>query len=466
MKLLSLYSALLLTLLLNGCGPDFGRYLVPSYLKSSEQRMANLLENKAAYRSQDEWLKAINYTTWAYSSKWWECYSALDCAMKARDLNLATYLLEQGADPNGKPPMKFIDVRDLEYPIQRAIIKARSDAEAAKWTGLLLQYGANPNLASRTYAPALLQAIKRHYPKTIKLLLDHGASTGMLRSVDAPGIYDHVRKKSKPLPRWYNALNTAVRHARDGNSVDQQIVKILLEHGADPFDMSVPESPSLPGFARQQGKPQLAEYSIRAYAEVHSLNATQQADLRKRLIAHDRQVTAEKKAREKRQRQIAQRDATQMIDDSNAWVGAATRLIKETSNQYQRAEQTRRASVTSTTSDTPAVLPQKQTDNSCDSSPYCKPTSYHGRYRFTKSITGKARGYNNAAACERSRMNARPQYECNNFANGKWTYHTAMGVSYEACECKKLEFKSECSTRATWYCGNPDESHSEGVMTE
>ena len=65
--------------------------------------MAYLQENKAAYGSQQEWQKALNYTTWSYSSKWWECYSALDCSMKARDYAIAGYLLDQGADPNIKP---------------------------------------------------------------------------------------------------------------------------------------------------------------------------------------------------------------------------------------------------------------------------------------------------------------------------------------------------------------------------
>ena len=84
--------------------------------------------------------------------------------------------------------MKFIDVTDLEYPIQRAVIKSRSDDEAAKWSRLLLQYGANPNLSSRSYMPALQQAIKSHYPETVRLLLENGASTKTVTAVDAPGL--------------------------------------------------------------------------------------------------------------------------------------------------------------------------------------------------------------------------------------------------------------------------------------
>jgi hypothetical protein len=235
-KLLSLYSTLLFALALGGCGPSFGPYLVPDNVKSSEQRMAILLQNKEAYSSQDEWVQAINYTTHKYSSTWWEGYSALDNAMKVRDLRVAEYLLKQGADPNGKPPMKFIDGEDLEYPIQRAVIKSRSDDEAANWAQLLLKFGADPNLASRSHAPALQQAIIRHYPKTVDLLLNHSANTRMVTSVDPPGISDFVRSKSKPLPRWYGALNTAVRHANDSSEADRLIIKTLLEYGADFFD--------------------------------------------------------------------------------------------------------------------------------------------------------------------------------------------------------------------------------------
>ena len=468
MKSASLWGLLLLSLVLNGCGPSFGRYLVPGRLESSDQRMAYLQENKAAYGSQQEWQKALNYTTWSYSSKWWECYSALDCAMKARDYAIAGYLLDQGADPNIKPPMKFIDVTDLEYPIQRAVIKSRSDDEAAKWSRLLLQYGANPNLSSRSYMPALQQAIKSHYPETVRLLLENGASTKTVTAVDAPEVADHVRIKSKPLPRWYNALNTAVRYARDGNEIDQQIVKTLLEYGADPFDMSGSNFPSLPGFARQQGKPKLAEYSIAAYAEVYRLNIAQQAEFRQRLAAYDQQLVARQDAAEEKRRQVARQEASQMVDESNAWVGTATRLIQGTSNQYQLAEQQRQASPTSTASKTSTTTaPQKRVDNSCDNSPYCKAVSYGGPFIFAQELTVTTTGYNNATACERGWL-ARPANLCAKQEDGKWVYYSEMGYSFEACECNELEFKSQCTTRSTWYCGNPNPAKgSEGkVMVE
>ncbi|CAG8020014.1 unnamed protein product [Penicillium olsonii] len=88
-----------------------------------------------------------------------------DCPSNAR-LEMVRLLLENGADPNGNGGLEV-----SETPLQRAI--QNGDLEAAM---LLVEFGANPNMAARRTVP-LHMAIQRGHPALVRCMLEHGAKT-------------------------------------------------------------------------------------------------------------------------------------------------------------------------------------------------------------------------------------------------------------------------------------------------
>ena len=456
--------------LLTACGPNLTSIVYFERQQPSSKKI-ELLDQAIATYDEDDFQWEMNHPY----GKVLPCYSPLDCAFYTKDMEVARYLLERGALPDLKPMIGVGDAADkTNYLIQNVVIRAKSDEEAAASLALLLEYDANPNLCSRNSpGPPLNTAIRRHFPKSVEVLLKNGATLRSKRCEDPPGSNPFYLAKLGPMPVAYSPLEYAVLKGRDGDETDQEILSLLLKSGADPFDMD--GLYTLPSYAEEQGKPQMANFVIEEYIALQKMNERQirnfKAELERRnqhLATHRAAEAEEKKAR---LAQSARQQAQEVVDDSNSWAASGVVLLKEASNQYQLAQQ-RQLPPVSASADRLNPAPekagspglQKRIDSSCDNSPHCQPTTYDGPYQYTKRVTGFGKGYNNETACERSRQHISVSHECEEWVNGRLTL--GAGVAYDACVCTELEFKSECRTPATVYCGLPPTPGGKGVQVE
>lgn len=118
-----------------------------------------------------------------------------------------------------------------ETPLMMAALKGQLD-----WTARLVKMGAQVNRSG--WSP-LLYAASGPEPRTVVLLLDHGAA------IDAPA------------PNGSTALMMAARYGSEG------AVNVLLERGADPRRRN-DQGLDAAAFARSAGREQLAERLERA----------------------------------------------------------------------------------------------------------------------------------------------------------------------------------------------------------
>jgi len=95
-----------------------------------------------------------------------DAYSPLHTAINKGQLDIAHYLLEQGADPNGA----IGAIGMTFYPLSEAVYR-----ENLAMVGLLLEFGANPNVNDTNNGIALKSASYRNNEPLIKLLRDSGA---------------------------------------------------------------------------------------------------------------------------------------------------------------------------------------------------------------------------------------------------------------------------------------------------
>lgn len=95
-----------------------------------------------------------------------DAYSPLHTAIEKGQLDIAHYLLEQGADPNGA----IGAIGMTFYPLSEAVSR-----ENLAMVGLLLEFGANPNVNDTNNGIALKYATYRNNEALIKLLRDSGA---------------------------------------------------------------------------------------------------------------------------------------------------------------------------------------------------------------------------------------------------------------------------------------------------
>ena len=473
----SFFVALMCVPLLTACAPNLTSIVYFERQQPSSKKI-ELLEQALATYDEDDFQWQMNHP----SGKVLPCYSPLDCAIYTGDLEVARFLLEQGALPDLKPMIGVGDDADkTNYLIQNVVLRAETDSEAATALALLLEHGANPNLCSRNSpGPPLNTAIRRHFPKTVEVLLENGATLHSKSCEDPPGSNPFYLAKLGPMPVSYAPLEYAVLKGRDGDATDQEILSLLLKYGADPFDMGF-TSPKLNGlytlasYAGEKGKPRMAEFFVEEYSALQKMNDRQIKNFRAELERRDRNLKAYRIAEaEKKRTQMAteaRQRAQEVVDDSNTWAASGMTLLKEAEHQYQLADQRKLPPVSGSAGSVSAAPekvasqgPQKRVDNSCDDSPHCLPTSYDGPYQYTKQVTGFGRGYNNETACERSRQHISISHECEEWVDGKLIL--GAGVSYDACECTELEFKSECRTPATVYCGLPAGPGGQGVQVE
>lgn len=494
-----------IALTLAGCAGSLVGAIGDSEYYTPEQRFARY-QVRQQELSPQEWEKKVNST-----STLDRCFSALQCAIRDRSFETAEFLLNSGADPNigGVSRFNTGQIREynyyISYPIQDAVRYAESDDEANNLVQLLLKHGSKTDYATRNFGPALHFAIKKGYLTTVDTLLGAGANTGVVTSVDPSGLSYELDRAGQAMS--YGApLTVAVNHLKYPSFTSEAIIRSLLRAGADPYDMRFVEgSPSLGVYLLQRGKPGMVEDALKTYSEVKGMNRDQYAALKQEVEEEYQAYLKEeqKKEQEKAERLAAERIAREkaaearrrarevqaaneayeanirrqldsgMYDESNSWVEPITSALKDAAD---RAENNTKPIIVvsppprhhsaSAGPKTPVAGQPKRVDNSCDNSPHCKATSYDGPYLFTRLITGRGRGYNNATACEESREHARPNGVCNVIENGKTVVVYGMGVAFEVCECNELEFKSECTTKATWYCGDPSPKHGHGVMVE
>ena len=492
-----------IALTLAGCAGTLVGAIGDSKYYTPEERFARyqVLQQEL---SPQEWQKKINST-----STLDRCFSVLQCAIRDRSFGTAEFLLNSGADPNLGGVACFntgkirVDKYYISYPIQDAVRYAESDDEANRWVQLLLKHGSETDYATRNFDPALHLAIRKCYLTTVHTLLDAGASTDVVASVDPPGLTYQLDRAGQPV-RYGTALAVAGSSIKYPSFTSEAIIRALLWAGADPYDMRFAKGePSLGALLLRTGRVGLVEDALKTYSEVKSMDRDQYAAMKQELeeehqaylkkeqekaerlaaerLAREKEAEARKKAREvlaaneAYEANIRRQLDSGMYDESNSWVKPMISVLKDAADRAENNTRPihvtpppphRSHKATSPGPKTPVASQSKRVDNSCDNSPHCKATSYDGPYLFTRLITGRAKGYNNATACEESRDHASPNNVCNVIENGKTVVVYGMGVAFEACECNELEFKSECTTKATWYCGDPSSKHGHGVMVE
>jgi len=143
--------------------------------------------------------KGVDYATPAANGS-----TPLFCAINSGSSDVASYLIDRGADINvkkgGMTPMEMAAMNCSGQVIEKMIQKgadpnekkgrranpiemaARSgNIDAAK---VLLEHGADPNFQDRWHTPALFHAVDGDQPKMIAFLADHGA---MIDGVNSNG---------------------------------------------------------------------------------------------------------------------------------------------------------------------------------------------------------------------------------------------------------------------------------------
>lgn len=131
--------------------------------------------------------------------------SELTIAAVRKNKEAIVLLLENGADPNQYNEQNF-------YPLVEAVIG--QEPETAE---LLLKAGANVNVDMPNNYSLLHIAIDKGYNNLVKLLLEHGAKTGLLTK-------DYSENK-------FNGISELSRAVIKKNS---EVVRLLLAVGADP----------------------------------------------------------------------------------------------------------------------------------------------------------------------------------------------------------------------------------------
>ncbi len=150
----------------------------------------------------------------------------------AGDIEGAKKWLADGNDPNISKPVQD----HLWWPIYTAVRSNRPDL-----VKLLLEHGANPDpidTKDQRWSRTILAAIFVHSPEILKLLLDYGAKPDYGKASDP----DYATSAS-----WtrHNGANSVLSVIEDDSHLEAyttftrvkqvEILKLLLEHGADPL---------------------------------------------------------------------------------------------------------------------------------------------------------------------------------------------------------------------------------------
>ncbi|XP_014681997.1 PREDICTED: serine/threonine-protein phosphatase 6 regulatory ankyrin repeat subunit B-like [Priapulus caudatus] len=174
---------------------------------------------------------------------------------------LVEMLLEHGGNPNctnkrGQTPLHraFADVAVIKILLKNGVDCHASDSNGrtallnASWciheenhsiqteaVKILLKHGADPNVADSYKHLPLLYACRSANPDVVKLLLDFGANANVFDIRGNPALHLALRIEEDVLEKQPTMSATQLAAKRE---VIHDIVKELLEHGADP---SMPE---------------------------------------------------------------------------------------------------------------------------------------------------------------------------------------------------------------------------------
>ena len=163
----------------------------------------------------------------------------LASAIADRDYARASQLVDRGARINRViRTMETFD-RDVVEETSTYLIDAatRGDADTVKF---LLEHGADPNIAG-VYSgrTALLAAAAYGYAAVVDLLLAHGADVAAIDRNDGQSAIAYATAKVRPpIVRSLLAAGAKGGFRRLGFSVDggaaaREVVRLLVEHGAD-----------------------------------------------------------------------------------------------------------------------------------------------------------------------------------------------------------------------------------------
>jgi ankyrin repeat protein len=163
----------------------------------------------------------------------------LASAITDRDYARASELLDRGARIDRVIRTFETFDRDVVEETRTYLINAatRGDAETVKF---LLEHGADPNIPG-TYSgrTALLAAAAYGYAAVVDLLLAHGADVAAIDRYDAQTAIAYATAKVRPpIVRSLLVAGAKGRFRRFGFSVDggapaREVVRLLVEHGAD-----------------------------------------------------------------------------------------------------------------------------------------------------------------------------------------------------------------------------------------
>lgn len=170
---------------------------------------------------------------------------ALNDAINAQDIDHLAKLLAAGEDPNAP-----LGPQNTYPPLQGAVgyLEATPTRPGLSIDGvvLLLRYGADPNACdlARTDFP-ILDAVERRQIEAVRLLLAAGADPNVKNIEGISPLYYCVQNKlyemarlllrcgaTKTMDKWQDAGLNALGLA--AWRLDLEMVKLLLEYGADP----------------------------------------------------------------------------------------------------------------------------------------------------------------------------------------------------------------------------------------
>lgn len=178
--------------------------------------------------------------------------------------NVAKLLLEGDADPN--QPMK-----DGQTALQAAILAGHEDIVA-----LLLAKGADPDLHALDTTPLLIAAAYNGHERIVSLLLEQGANVDVTSEGWTAMHHAVVNGHADIIPflvqcgadvnrQDAESNQTPLQKALEENAVE--VVRVLLEYGANPNQTVPPNSPPLARAARE------------GYLEIVQLLITFEADV-------------------------------------------------------------------------------------------------------------------------------------------------------------------------------------------
>jgi ankyrin repeat protein len=190
--------------------------------------------------------------------------TALHYASEKGSNDVVKLLLEGGADPN--QPMK-----DGQTALQAAILAGHEDIAA-----MLLEKGADPNLHAPGTTPLLIAAAYNGHQRIVSLLLEEGANVDVTSegwtAMHHAAVNNHadiipflVRCGADVNRQNAESNQTPLQLAVEENAID--VVRALLENGADPDRTVTPLSPPLARAARE------------GYLEIVKLLITFEADV-------------------------------------------------------------------------------------------------------------------------------------------------------------------------------------------